>query len=206
MSKVVNVLIASVGGQGGLTLSRVIAISAVHDGKDVRTGETLGMAQRFGAVVSYVRIGDEVYSPLFGQGEAHLMLGLELNEVVRNLHYLRSDGLLITADEVKPPVSSSLGLAENLGRDELISTIKEARNEGVFIVPAKRLAVEAGNYRAMNMVLLGVANYLTNLLSDESVEKAIRELLPGRKGETSIKAYSLGKEWAKSNSGRKEKK
>lgn len=196
MSEPVNILIASVGGQGGLTLSRTIAIAAVIDGKYVRTGETLGMAQRFGSVVSYVRVGNEpVYSPTFGPGESDYMIGLELIEAVRNVHYLKANGVLITADVVKPPISSSLGIAENPGKEVLLSKIREATEGKAIIVPARDLAVQAGSYRAMNMVLLGVFNHLTNLLTEGSLRKAIMQLLPGRKGEISINAYELGKKW-----------
>ncbi|MEM4775425.1 MAG: 2-oxoacid:acceptor oxidoreductase family protein, partial [Sulfolobales archaeon] len=80
MVKTVNIAIASVGGQGGLTLSRVLAVAAVLDGLSVRTGETLGMAQRYGSVVSYVRIGTRVLSPTFSDGEGDYLLGLELLE------------------------------------------------------------------------------------------------------------------------------
>lgn len=196
--KVTNVLIASVGGQGGLTLSRVLAIAAVLDGKSVVTGETLGMAQRFGSVASYVRIGDEVHSPVFNPGDAHAILGLELIEVLRNIHYLRRNGLVISADELKPPISSSLGLAKNPKKDELISEITAKVTElggDVVFVPARQLALKAGSYRAMNMVILGAFNSRFKLLSDLSIREAIMQLLPGRKGEISLRAYSLGKEF-----------
>ncbi|MCD6323856.1 MAG: indolepyruvate oxidoreductase subunit beta [Desulfurococcales archaeon] len=191
-----NILIASVGGQGGLTLSRVIALAAVGDGKSVRTGETLGMAQRFGSVVSYVRVGDEIHSPVFDPGDADVILGLELIEVSRNVHYLRRGGKIYTADEVKPPISSSLGIAENPKKSDLISRVsskvKEIGGE-LYVIPAREIAVKAGNYRAMNMVLLGAFNASYSLLTDESVRKAIYQLLPGRKGDISVNAYMQGK-------------
>lgn len=192
--KVMNILIASVGGQGGLTLSRVIAIAAVMEGYSVRTGETLGMAQRFGSVVSYVRVGKEVNSPTFGYGEADYILGLELTEVLRNIPYLSSDGKVVTANTVKLPVSSSLGIAKRMYEDDIL---KELTNQvkNLIIVPARELAIKAGNVRAMNMVILGVFNALAKMFSDESIIKAILTLLPGKKGETSINAYRLGYEY-----------
>ncbi len=196
MSEVVNILIASVGGQGGLTLSRVIALAAVADGKSVRTGETLGMAQRFGSVVSYVRVGKEVHAPMFGYGEAHAILGLELIEVSRNLHYLSNGASLFTADELKPPISSSLGIADNPRKADLIKEIcsKARKVKGkVYVVSAKELAAKLGNPRAMNMIVLGAFNREFKILSDSAIEKAITQLLPGKKGETSIKAYYVGK-------------
>jgi len=194
-----NILIAAVGGQGGLTLSRVIATSAVIEGLDVRTGETLGMAQRFGSVISYVRIGSKIHSPLFMPGEADLIIGLELIETLRNLHYLNKKGYVIAAEEIKPPVSSSLGIAENPDRDTLMMRIrKNAKAIGgeVIYVPARELAIKAGNYRAMNMVLLGVANKKCSLFSDKNIVQAIRQVLPGEKGDISIKAYHIGKSFS----------
>lgn len=196
-NKIINILIASVGGQGGLTLSRTIAIAAVMKGYSVRTGESLGMAQRFGSVVSYVRIGKEVKAPIFGVGDADYLIGLELIETVRNLHYLKKGGLAVVSEEIKPPLSASLGLAKALSQDVLISTLK-SNAENLVLVPAKELAVKAGNPRAANMVLLGVFNEVTKLLDDTSIKAAITTLLPGHRGETSIQAFELGKEWIKS--------
>jgi indolepyruvate ferredoxin oxidoreductase beta subunit len=191
-----NILIASVGGQGGLTLSRVLAAAAVEAGLSVRTGETLGMAQRFGSVVSYVRIGREVYSPLFQPGEADYMVALELVEAVRSLHMLRRGGLIVAADILKPPVSSSIGEAENPRRDELVKRLSRA-DATLILVPAVELAVKAGNPRAVNMVLLGVLNYEAGLLPHAAIEKGIRAILPGSRGETSVKAYWLGVDYAR---------
>ncbi len=194
---VVNILIASVGGQGGLTLSRVLATASVLEGYSVRTGETLGMAQRFGSVISFVRVGKEVHAPIFGLGEADFILGLELIEVLRNIMYLKSDGILITADEIKQPISSSLGLAKRLSRNVIIDKIKsDVRN--FIIIPARELALKAGSIRALNMVILGAFNAIANLLSEESMLKAIRTILSGKKGLISIKAYKYGYEYVKS--------
>ncbi len=195
--KVINILIASVGGQGGLTLSRAIAIAAVMRGYSVRTGETLGMAQRFGSVVSYVRVGKKVRAPIFGVGDADYLIGLELTETVRNMHYLREGGLAIVSVELKPPLSTSLGMAKSWSKEELVNTIKESV-DNLILVPAKELAIKTGNPRAANMVLLGVFNEATKLFDDESIKAAITTLLPGRRGETSIQAFELGKEWFRS--------
>jgi len=195
--KVTNILIASVGGQGGLTLSRAIAIAAVMKGYSVKTGESLGMAQRFGSVVSYVRIGEGVRAPIFGVGDADYLIGLELTETVRNMQYLRQGGLAVVSDELKPPLSASLGLARSLSREELIGDLKN-NLKNLVLVPAKELAIKADNPRAANMVLLGVFNELTKLIDDASIKAAIMMLLPGRRGESSVQAFELGKEWVKS--------
>ncbi len=195
-----NILIASVGGQGGLTLSRTIAIAAVNEGLSVRTGETLGMSQRFGSVTSFVRIAPQnaVMSPTFSEGMAHVMIGLELTESVRNLRYMGEGGRILVADIVKPPITASIGTARMPGKDELVSALTRVDPKAV-IVSARKIAYEVGNPRAANMVMLGVFNRVFGILSDDAVINAILTLLSGKKGETSVAAYKAGVKWAEEN-------
>jgi indolepyruvate ferredoxin oxidoreductase beta subunit len=188
--RVVNVAIASVGGQGGLTLSRALAVAAVYDGFSVRTGETLGMAQRFGSVVSYVRFGDSVLSPTFSEGEADYLIGLELVEALRALRLLKPGGVALVASVVKPPVSASLR-REELPAEALLEEI--SRYARTVRVPAVELALRAGNPRAVNMVMLGVFAATSGTLSDSSIRRAIAEVVPARWVESSVRAYELGR-------------
>jgi indolepyruvate ferredoxin oxidoreductase beta subunit len=192
LREVVNILIASVGGQGGLTLSRIIAEASVIQGLSVRTGETLGMAQRFGSVLSFVRVGERVLSPIFGRGEADFLLGLELVETLRAVGYLRNSGLAIAADEYKPPVISSLRPAPGWSKDSVARTLKEVLGDGLLLIPARRLAVKAGSHRAINAVLLGVLNASAQLFTHRVVEEAISRVLHGKAVEISVKAYYEG--------------
>lgn len=194
--KVLNILIASVGGQGGLTLSRVIAAAAVAEGLSVRTGETLGMAQRFGSVMSFVRVGEEVTSPLFGPGEADVFIGMELVEALRRIRYVRVGGVAVAALTLKPPVSSSLGIAPRPSKEELVEELRRAL-PSIRFVDAVGEAEKVGNYRAANMVLLGYVNGLVGILMDESVEAGISAILRPKAVETSIRAYYRGKELVK---------
>ncbi|MEM2004768.1 MAG: 2-oxoacid:acceptor oxidoreductase family protein [Zestosphaera sp.] len=199
-SKIVNILISSVGGQGGLTLSRVIAVASVLSGYSVRTGETLGMAQRFGSVLSYVRVGIDgiVYSPLFDEGEAHYMVCMEVIECARALKYLGRDGVLIVDDVVKPPTSMSLvgsgSEIKSVLLKQISSTIDSAR---FFLVPAKRIAIELGSSRAANMVLLGVLNGISKLFSESAVTEAVSSLLSNSAREPSLLAYRRGVDYIK---------
>lgn len=201
-NRVVNVLIASVGGQGGLTLSRTLAIASVLSNYSVRTGETLGMAQRFGSVLSFVRVGveGEVYSPLFGLGEADYLICLELIECVRALKYLSCEGgYAVVSNEVKPPISASLSGSKPTPEDELVSKIEGCVGSNLAVVPARDIALKSGSVRASNMVLLGVFNYVSKLFKDEMVEEALKNLFKGNALETSLKAYYEGKTWASVN-------
>jgi len=183
-----------VGGQGGLTLSRVIAAAAVIAGYSVRTGETLGMAQRFGSVKSFVRIGVDtpVYSPLFGPGEADILIGMEVTEAYRNTHYLARRGTAVISTEEKPPISVSLGKAKPVTLHDLVEKLREKEAETI-IINAPRIARETGNPRAANMVLLGALNAHKEILPDKAVEEAIKNILGEKHAETSIKAYHRGK-------------
>ncbi len=187
-----NIAIASVGGQGGLTLSRVLAVAAVLDGHSVRTGETLGMAQRFGSVVSYVRVGGRVLSPVFSEGEADFLLGLEIIEAVRALRLLRRGGLAIVSDALKPPVSASLK-RESYDRAELLKYMSDRAK--LLVVPAQDLAAQAGNPRAANMVVLGAFGRLQTVLTEGSIRRAISEVIHPRWLEGSLKAFELGAEF-----------
>lgn len=189
MSNVVNIAIASVGGQGGLTLSRALAIAAVLDGYSVRTGETLGMSQRFGSVLSYVRIGRRVLSPTFSTGEADFLLGLELIESIRALPLLKDNGFAIVADTLKIPISASLERM-SLRVNELSEEL--TRSSRTFIVPASKIARNVGNPRAANMVILGVFQGISGLLTETSLRKAISEVVPSKWLETSLKAFDEG--------------
>lgn len=192
---VFNILISSVGGQGGLTLSRVIALSAVISGYHVRTGETLGMAQRFGSVVSYVRvgIGREVYSPLFSFNEAHYVVCMEVLECARTLKYLRDDGVLILDKTIKPPTSMSLaGKNSSLGEQVIKQIMDVVGSEKVIVVPARDIASSLGSPKGTNMVLLGVLNKVSRLFDNEKIEEAISNFFGGRARELSIRAYREG--------------
>lgn len=190
MKRVVNILIASVGGQGGLTLSRIIARAAILEGYSVKTAETLGMAQRYGSVMGLIRVGSSVKSPLFDPGEADYILGLELTETLRRLHYVSSSGLVIVADEYKPSYTQSV-THPSLKTEDIILEIKSLWPRTI-IVPARKLAEKAGSVRALNVVILGAFNAISNLLSTGSIKTAIREVLTEQAALTSIKAYELG--------------
>ena len=164
-------------------------------GFSVRSGESFGMSQRFGSVVSYVRIGDWVLSPLFPPGEAHYLLGLELVEVLRNVHYASPETVVVVDPLLKPPLSSSLGYAERVRRTELLEKLRSLVPR-VIEVPAQKIAEEAGSRKAANIVLFGVLNAVADLFSDSVAEKAIMYVLAGRRWGASVRAYRLGKKFA----------
>jgi len=148
-----NILIAGVGGQGTVLASRLIASAAMKRGLDVRTTETIGMAQRGGSVIGHTRIGDNIFSPMIPTGGADLMLAFEPAEAVRNLHYLAKNGTLIVSDSAIKPVTVALTGA-TYEADEMTGYLKE-HVPGVIIVDGKTLKEQCG--KTLNVALLGVA-------------------------------------------------
>lgn len=155
------------------------------------------MSQRFGSVVSYVRIGSRVLSPTFSDGEGDYLLGLELLESVRALRLLKPGGLAIVADTLKQPVSATLN-REVYEEGALLEVVGSYAK--TLVIPARRLASEAGNPRALNMVALGAFYGLQNQLSDTSIKKAISEVISQKWIESSIRAFELGVKYVRKTS------
>lgn len=147
-----SILLAGVGGHGVLALSRVISEGALAAGFDVRKSEIHGMSQRGGSVVSEVRFGPTVHSPLIPEGSAHLLLSLEILEALRHLHRLSPEGDLLVSDQRITPAPSGAGPAvypEN-ALDRLLTAYPDA-----LVLPAHEIATDLGESRAANMVMLG---------------------------------------------------
>lgn len=152
MSGVTNILIVGVGGQGTLLASRIIGQWAVNAGYDVKVSEVHGMSQRGGSVVTYVRFGSKVYSPLIEKGQADVILAFERLEALRWATYLNDSGMVVmSAQEIKPmPVI--------VGQDQYPADITERLrgiSRRVIELDAVNIAVQAGNVKAANMVLIG---------------------------------------------------
>jgi len=148
---VTNVLVAGVGGQGVILSSEILALAALAHGLDVKQGEFHGVAQRGGAVFSHVRFGDRVHSPLAARGQVDYLLALEQLEALRYAHFLRSDGTVILNDHQVEPART----ADLRPYPENAPAFLRDRGFNVVVVPATREAIEMGNYRAANVILLG---------------------------------------------------
>ncbi len=150
---ITNLLLAGVGGQGTILASKVICAALQEAGYDVKQAEVHGMAQRGGSVVTQIRFGDEVHSPLFGQGEAQVLLAFERLEGLRYLPLLAPGGTVIVNDQAILPVPVILGVQEY--PDEVIPRLKERAGQ-LLVVRAGEMAAELGNPKAANTVLVGV--------------------------------------------------
>ncbi len=186
MNKNFNIVIAGVGGQGVVTLAQIIAEAAFIEGFDVKTSELHGLSQRGGSVETHIRFGDRIYSPLVAQGEAYLILSLEILETLRKLSFANKDtNFLINGYSIPFPSSPS---------DEEISRMIEEKIEGKKqIVPASRICQEKLEKEVLRGVyLLGYA-IRNNLipLKAESVLMAIENIMPPKYLELNKKAFDL---------------
>jgi len=192
MDKVMSILIVGVGGQGTLLASKVIGRWAMNAGHDVKVSEVHGMSQRGGSVVTYVRFGPKVYSPLIEKGQADVVLAFEKLEALRWAPYLHENGIVVTnTQEIKPmPVI--------IGADEYPSDIIERLNnmsKSVIALDALDLAMQAGNPRGANIVLIGAMAKRMN--SDkESWLDVIGQVVPPKTVESNRQAFLKGYETA----------
>ncbi|SHG61193.1 indolepyruvate ferredoxin oxidoreductase beta subunit [Thermosyntropha lipolytica DSM 11003] len=189
MSKEVkNILIVGVGGQGTLLTSRIIAQVAVQMGYDVKISEVHGMAQRGGSVVSQVRYGEKVYSPIIKKGDADVILGFEKIEAARWLSYLKPEGILIVNDERIDPLPVMSGKARY--PDDIIDKMK-GLVPSTLVVNASDIALKCGDIKVANVVLVGVLSKVMELPIEE-VEKAIIAIVPPKYVDLNIKAFHEG--------------
>ncbi|MDD2486165.1 MAG: indolepyruvate oxidoreductase subunit beta [bacterium] len=188
MSKVINITFAGVGGQGILLASDMTANALISAGYDVKQSEIHGMSQRGGSVVSDLRFGRKVYSPLIPKGETNILIAFERLEGLRSIPLLRQGGIAVVNDESILPVGCS---ATDYPADALERIAAEA--DEAIIVNATEMATRAGNVRAANMVLMGILSCLLPVKEDIWLS-AIRERFNGKISEINEKAFNLGRE------------
>mgnify|MGYP005769236951 CR=1 FL=1 len=184
----VNCLLCGVGGQGIVMASKLLALAAMDKGLNVRTAETIGMAQRGGCVVSHVRISDEqIASSMISEGEADVILAFEPGEAVRCLKYLKSDGALATVREVVQPVGAALGCQAYDG-EEMLSCLR--KNVNRLLVADKREICElSGSPKVLNTALLAAAVYIGWLpISPEDLRLAVYGRIPEKYRESNLRA------------------
>ena len=184
-----SMMIVGVGGQGSLLASRLIGRVLLSCGYEVKLSEVHGMSQRGGSVVTYVKYGEKVYSPIVDLGEADYIISFELLEAARYLPYLKADGQIVTSTQViwpMPVISGAMEYPENLAE-------KLAEKAKVTAVDALRLAEEAGSPKAANVVLMGVLSASTDI-PEEIWLKALEQTVKPQFLELNRKAFALGRE------------
>ncbi len=183
-----DILIVGVGGQGTLLASRILGAYAERKGMDCKLSEVHGMSQRGGSVVTHVRIGRSVLSPLVSEGEADYILAFERLEALRWSHYLKKDGILLINDQIILPMPVITG-AQSYPADITEKLTAEGRN--YRLVQGLTLAAEAGNTKAVNVVMLGVLFKMIGE-TEESAIQALEVSVPAKLLEINRKALALG--------------
>lgn len=187
-NKVTNILIVGVGGQGTLLASKVIGTAALNHGLDVKQSEVHGMAQRGGSVVTFVRFGEKVYSPLVEKGQADVILAFEKLEALRWSGYLKEGGTMIVNNQEIAPLPVIIG-AESYPA-EILETLR-GMNIHVVAAEALSLAKVVGEVRAVNVVLMGILSKFLSF-SKEEWNAALREVVPGKVIDVNIAAFNAG--------------
>lgn len=184
-----NIMIVGVGGQGTLLASKLLGSMLITKGYDVKVSEVHGMSQRGGSVVTYVRYGDKVYSPIIDKGEADFVLSFEMLEAARFTEYLKEDGILLTNIQQINPMPVITGAAQY--PEELAEKIK-ALGVNIDAFDALKLALEAGSAKAVNIVLLGRLSKYFDFTQEEWLS-AIERSVPEKFLEMNKKAFALGR-------------
>ena len=187
MSKQTNVMIVGVGGQGTLLASRILGDAVIKAGYDVKISEVHGMSQRGGSVVTYVKYGEKIYSPIIDKGEADIILAFEQLEAYRALPWLKAGGKIIVNDQIINPMPVITGAAEYPA--DITGKLKAAADTEV--IDALSLAREAGSIKAVNVVLIGVMAKLTDIPYAEWVE-TVKATVPPKFLEVNLKAFDSG--------------
>ena len=182
-----SIMIVGVGGQGTLLASRILGNAVISEGYDVKVSEVHGMSQRGGSVVTYVKYGDKVFSPIIDRGEADMILAFEKLEAARALPYLKEGGTVILNDREIAPMPVITGAAEY--PDGLVADI--AAKAKVIAIDALSLSLKAGSAKAVNVVLIGVLARSSDI-SKEVWIQTIKDTVPAKFLDLNLKAFELG--------------
>lgn len=185
-----NIMIVGVGGQGTLLASKMLGYVLLQQGYDVKVSEVHGMSQRGGSVVTYVRYGKKVYSPVIDKGEADVIISFEKLEAARWLEFLKKDGTIITnTQEVEPMpvITGAAAYPENL--------IEKMQAAGAKVDAKDFLSIaqEAGSAKAVNIALMGRLSTFFSEISDEQWQDAIEKIVPPKFLDLNRKAFEAGR-------------
>ena len=183
-----SIILVGVGGQGTITTSSILSKGLIEKGYDVKMSEIHGMSQRGGTVVTQIKYGDKVYSPIIGDGEADLIVSFEKLEALRALKFLKEGGTIVTDTREIYPMPVLTGAAKY--PEGIIEKLKETVPE-VYVVEGYKLAGELGNVKAQNIVLLGALVKKLGL-SDIDWKDIIRKSVPEKTVELNLQAFDKG--------------
>ena len=187
MKTTTNIMIVGVGGQGTLLASRILGNVLIREGYDVKVSEVHGMSQRGGSVVTYVKYGEKVYSPIIGEGEADIILAFEQLEAYRALPYLKQGGVVVTGTQCIDPMPVIIGAAKY--PENLCGKIAEKAD--LISADAIGMAREAGTIKAANVVLIGILARRTDIPYETWIE-VLKTTVPPKFLDVNLKAFEMG--------------
>lgn len=195
MGNTKGIMIVGVGGQGSLLASRILGSVLLDQGFDVKMSEVHGMSQRGGSVVTYVKFGEKVYSPIIDEGEADFILAFERLEAGRWLPFLKKGGTLIANDRrisPMPVITGAMAYPE--------AVVDKIRNKGAKVIAcdALSMAIEAGNPKSVNVVMVGILSAIADF-PEEVWEKALVACVKPKFLELNQAAFRLGRDYALKN-------
>ena len=190
-----NLAFSGLGGQGVMTVSQVLAAAAAHENVQVLVFEGTGISQRGGGVFSFVRFG-ESYSPKIPIGGADALISLEISEIIRIIKYLKPQGQIWTNSGTIHGYYTKLR-PELYPMEEKIKEMTRLKTNHLYMIPARRLAQEAGSAQAVNMTMLGAFSSENSILNMDSITRAIEESSK-KFAEVNLKAFWNGYNFAKS--------
>ena len=184
-----DIKLSGVGGQGTLLASRILGNVLLSAGYDVKVSEVHGMSQRGGSVVTYIKYGDKIFSPVIEKGEADVIISFEELEAARWLPYLKKGGRIITNSRQVNPMPVIMGVQEY--PEDLTEKIR-AKGVDITAIDALSLAEQAGSSRAVNVVLMGLVSKTAGF-PEEAWQKALEACVPAKAMEINKKAFELGR-------------
>jgi indolepyruvate ferredoxin oxidoreductase beta subunit len=185
-----NIMIVGVGGQGSLLASKLLGHLLLTEGYDVKVSEVHGMSQRGGSVVTYVRFGEKVYSPIIDKGQEDFIVSFEKLEAARYLEFLKADGRIVVNTQEIDPMPVITGAAQYPA--DLVAKM-EALGAKVDAMDCLSLAEQAGSSKAVNIVLMGRLSRYFDEIPVEKWQKAIEDCVPAKFLELNQKAFLLGR-------------
>jgi indolepyruvate ferredoxin oxidoreductase beta subunit len=191
MNKVTGIMIVGVGGQGVILASELLCEVAMRAGYDVKKSEVHGMAQRGGSVVSNVRFGEKVYSPLISKGEADILLSFEQLETLRWLDYIKPEGKIIVNMQKIMPMAVAIGQGEY---PEDIFGVLKRKTDKIYRVDGLGIATKAGNVKAVNVAIIGaLSNYLD--IPEGIWKEVIENRVPPKTLKINLTAFEMGRNY-----------
>jgi indolepyruvate ferredoxin oxidoreductase beta subunit len=186
-----NFLIAGVGGQGTVVASDILSDVGSESGYDVKKSDILGLAVRGGSVVSHVRWAERVHAPMIEEGAAHYLIGFEWLETLRRLSYVHSKGTVIVNDCRLDPITVSSGEADYPEKESILAELNNAAGK-VYVIPGLQTALDLGNARTLNIVVMGALSKLLEP-SQSLWEEIIRKRIPKKLVDLNLEVFRKGR-------------